>query len=399
MEKDDEVAAGGGTALVGIGATEYFRRGGAAPRTALDLAAEAVRRALDDAGLRVADLDGFAGYAGGLDIAMLAHLLGVPEVRFTAALGGGGGGSAGSVGLASMAVETGQAAVVVSVMAVQQSAYRLGRAASATAGPYAAKTDAATDFTAPYRLIGPGQKFAMVARRHMHLFGTKREHFAEVALSTRANALSRPSALMRRPLTVDDYFAGRMISDPMCLYDFCLESDGAVAVITTSLERARNLRHRPVRIVASASGGQGRYGHSVSWMNAPDDYFASSFHRSVAQRLFARAQLSPADISVAQIYDHFTPLVLMQLEDYGFCPRGEAGRFVAEGNIRWPGGSTPVNTHGGNLSEAYIMGMTHIKEAVEQLRGTAVNQVEGARTALVTGGPAAVPVSGLILAG
>ncbi|GAA1867238.1 lipid-transfer protein [Pseudonocardia ailaonensis] len=385
------------TAIVGVGATEFHRRGGAAPRTALELAAEAVRAALEDAGLAVSDLDGFAGYAGGMDIALLAHLLGVPEVRFTAALGGGGGGSAGSVGLASAAVVSGQAEVVVSVMALQQSAYRLGQANSATTGPYARKGDAATDFTAPYRMVGPGQKFAMVARRHMHLYGTDREHFAEVAMSTRANALDRPTALMRKPMTIDDYFGARMISDPLCLYDFCLESDGAVAVVTTSLDRARDLRWPPVRIVASASGGAGRYGHSVAWMNAPDDYFASSFHRTVADRLWSRAGLGPADVDVALLYDHFSPLVLMQLEDYGFCPVGESGPFVAAGHIRRDG-SIPVNTHGGNLSEAYVMGMTHIAEAVAQLRGTAVHQVDGAQVALVTGGPAAIPVSGLVLA-
>lgn len=387
-----------GTAIVGVGATEFHRRGGAAPRTVLELAAEAIRAALDDAGLAVADLDGFAGYSGGLDVAMLAHVLGVPEVRFTAALGGGGGGSAGSVGLAAAAISSGQAEVVVSVMALQQSAYRLGQAAAATTGPYAAKQDAASDFTAPYRMVGPGQKFAMVARRHMHLYGTTREHFAEIAMSTRANALSRPSALMRKPMTIDDYFGTRMVSDPLCLYDFCLESDGAVAVVVTGAQRAADLRRPPVRVLASASGGAGRYGQSVAWMNAPDEYFASSFHRTVAQRLWARAGLGPADISVALLYDHFSPLVLMQLEDYGFCPVGESGRFVAEGHIRWPTGSIPLNTHGGNLSEAYVMGMTHIKEGVEQLRGTAVNQVAGAETALVTGGPAAIPVSALVLA-
>jgi acetyl-CoA acetyltransferase len=129
----------------------------------------------------------------------------------------------------------------------------------------------------------------------------------------------------------------------------------------------------------------------------PDEIFASSGHRPVAADLYARAGLGPGDIDVAELYDHFTPMVLMQLEDYGFCPVGESGRFVADGNIRFDGGRLPVNTHGGNLSEAYILGMTHVIEAVEQLRGTATNQVRGAEVALVTGGPAPIPVSGLIL--
>jgi acetyl-CoA acetyltransferase len=109
------------------------------------------------------------------------------------------------------------------------------------------------------------------------------------------------------------------------------------------------------------------------------------------------AGMGASDVDVALLYDHFSPMVLMQLEDYGFCPIGESGPFVAEGNIRWPDGSLPVNTHGGNLSEAYIIGMTHVKEAVEQLRGTAVNQVEGAQVALATGGPASIPTSALLL--
>ena len=129
----------------------------------------------------------------------------------------------------------------------------------------------------------------------------------------------------------------------------------------------------------------------------PDDEFASSGHRPVAQRMWEMAGLGPSDVDVALLYDHFSPMVLLQLEDYGFCGIGESGPFVESGNIRWPNGSLPVNTHGGNLSEAYIIGMTHVREAVEQIRGTAVNQVEGCEVALATGGPASLPVSGLLL--
>jgi acetyl-CoA acetyltransferase len=245
--------------------------------------------------------------------------------------------------------------------------------------------------------MGPGQMFAVLAQRHMHLYGTTREHFCEVAISTRNNAIRRPTALMREPLTEEQYFGARMISDPLCLYDFCLECDGAVAVVTTSVERARDLRHPPVPVLASANGGHGRWGQAITWMGMPDDEFASSGHRPVARHLYEMAGVSPAEVDVALLYDHFSPMVIMQLEDYGFAPIGEGGPFVADGNIRWPGGSLPVNTHGGNLSEAYIIGMTHVKEAVEQMRGTAVNQVDGAEIALVTGGPASIPVSSLLL--
>jgi acetyl-CoA acetyltransferase len=231
----------------------------------------------------------------------------------------------------------------------------------------------------------------------MHLYGTKREHFAEVAISTRENARRRDTSLMRDELTLDDYFGARMISDPLCLFDFCLECDGAVAVVTTSIERARDLRHPPAVIMASTHGGAGRWGQAITWMGMPDEYFTSSGHRDVARRLWDMAGVGPEAVDVALIYDHFTPMVIMQLEDYGFCGIGEGGAFVADGNIRWPNGSLPVNTHGGNLSEAYIIGMTHVKEAVEQIRGTAVNQVAGAELALATGGPASIPTSGTLL--
>jgi acetyl-CoA acetyltransferase len=386
------------TAIVGIGATPYYPRGASAPQTNLELAGKAVLAALDDAGLAAEELDGFAYFARGLDTALLAQWLGIPQVRFTAGLTGGGGGSAGSVGLAAAAVVAGMADVVVCVISLQQIGKRFGAAFDRRpAGAYTAPSTPQTDFVAAAGMVSPGQAFALLARRHMHMYGTEREHFAEVAISTRANAVPRPSALRRTPLTRDEYFDARMISDPLCLFDYTLETDGAVAVVVTSAERARDLRHPPVHVTASAHGGAGAWGPAIAWLNMPDDIFASSGHRPVAADLYARAGLGPDDIDVAELYDHFTPMVIMQLEDYGFCPIGEGGRFVADGNIRLDGGRLPVNTHGGNLSEAYILGMTHVTEAVEQLRGTAINQVPGAQVALVTGGPAPIPVSGLIL--
>ena len=253
-------------------------------------------------------------------------------------------------------------------------------------------------FTANNGLLSPGHSFALLAQRHMHLYGTKREHFAEVCMSQRDNAIKRPTSLRTTPLTLDDYFNARMISDPLCLFDYTMESDGAVAVITVAADRAKDLRQPPVYILSSAHGGTGRWGPALfRYFQIPDDEFPSSGHRPVAKRMFEMAGVTPADVDVALLYDHFSPMVIMQLEDYGFCPIGEGGRFVADGNIRFGTGTIPVNTHGGNLSEAYIIGMTHVREAVEQIRGTAVNQVEGAEVALVTGGPASLPVSGTLL--
>jgi acetyl-CoA acetyltransferase len=293
---------------------------------------------------------------------------------------------------------SGHADCVVSVMSLQQVPDgRFGAAFAAKSGPYAVKASPESSFVTPYGAFAPGHFFSLLAQRHMHLYGTKREHFAEVAISQRINALTRPKALHKTPLTLEDYFNARMISDPLCLFDYTMESDGAVAVVTTSADRAKDLRHPPIYVMASAQGGDGRWGGGITWMGMPDDLFATAGEGAIARSLYERAGVGPPDVDVALLYDHFTPMVLMQLEDYGFCKPGESGPFVAEGNIRFDGGSIPVNTHGGNLSEAYIIGMTHVKEAVEQLRGTAINQVPDAEIALVTGGPSSIPVSGILL--
>ncbi|URM93918.1 acetyl-CoA acetyltransferase [Actinomadura madurae] len=387
------------TAVVGIGSTPYYKRGASLPQTKIEMACKAILAACEDAGLSVEDVDGFAYYSGGSDTALIAQTLGIPEVRFTGTLTGGGGGAAGSVGLAAAAITSGHANVVVSLMTLQQvTGARFGVAfASKGGGTYSRPVGPEMDFVAPHGLFAPGQMFSLLARRHMHRYGTRREAFAEVAISTRENAINRPTARFRDRITLDDYMSARMISDPLCLFDYTQENDGAVAVITTAADRARDLRKPPVYVAGAANGSAGRWGQAITWMGMPDEYFASSGHRTVARDVYARAGVAAADIDVALLYDHFTPMVVMQLEDYGFCEIGEGGPFVESGAIRWKTGSIPVNTHGGNLSEAYIIGMTHVKEAVEQLRGEAVNQVEDAELALVTGGPAPTPVSALIL--
>ena len=168
-------------------------------------------------------------------------------------------------------------------------------------------------------------------------------------------------------------------------------------MILTSAERAKDLKQRPAYVLNAEQGGRREWGRGIAWLNMPDKYFASSGHGSIAEHLYADAGITPADVDVALLYDHFSPMVVMQLEDYGFCKRGEGGAFVEDGNIRFKGGSIPVNTHGGNLSEAYAVGITHMIEGVQQIRGTAINQVKDAEIALVTGGPAALPVSGMLL--
>ena len=395
------------TAVVGIGATPYYRRGESLPQTETEMACTAILLALEDAGLTIRDLDGFTIYSSSCDPATVGSILGVPEIRFAASLTSGGGGAAGSLGLAAAAITSGQAECCVTLMTLQQAKRRLGGTQVAGGGgggggggsPYGAGgIPPSMAFTIGAGMVSPGNSFALLTRRHMARYGTKREHLAEVCISQRSNAIPRETAHQRSPLTLDEYFSARMISDPLCLYDYTMENDGAVAAVVVSAERARDLRQRPVYIMGSANGGMGRWGSAIfSYFQQPDEYFASSGHRPVARRMYEMAGVTPADVDVALLYDHFSPLVIMQLEDYGFCKVGEGGPFVAEGNIRFQGGSSPVNTHGGHLSEAYIIGMTHIREAVEQLRGVAVNQVKDAEIALVTGGPAGLPVSGTLL--
>src|SRR6266702_974667 len=378
------------TAIVGVGATPYYFRGESAPQTLYELIGKAILAAVSDAGLAITDVDGLAFYASGFEPGLITEQLGIPELHFASTVSAQGGGSAGVLDLAAMAIETGRARTVVCVGACQQSQRRYGLAlANLAADPDGIWSRAAG-------LTGPGQALALIARRHMHVYGTRREAFAEVVMSSRLNAATRPGAIRRKPLTLEEYMAAPMLADPLCRLDFCLETDGAVAFVVTAGERARDLAQRPVYIAASAHGGSRDWGRSFFWLNMPDAVFTSAGAELVARRLYAQAGIGPNDIDVALIYDHFSPLVILQLEDYGFCGKGEGGPFVESGAIRQTG-SIPVNPHGGHLSEAYVIGMTHIREAVEQLRGQAVNQIAEAQFALVTGGPAPIPMSGAIL--
>jgi len=377
-------------AVAGVGSTPYYFRGQSAPQTVFELIGKAVMAACEDAGIEVTDIDGLVFYSYGFDAALIIEQLGIPELTFCSVVGGVGGGSAGVLDLAALAVETGRAKNVVCIGACQQIDNRYG---TSLAG-LATTPQGILSLTAG--LVGPGQSLALVAQRHMHKYGTRREAFAEVVMASREYARTRPEAIRKREITLDEYFAAPMLADPLCRYDFCIESDAALAFLVTSTERARDMKQKPVNIVASAHGGKRDWGRAFFWLNMPDEVFASAGAASIAERLYGQAGVSPEDIDVALLYDHFSPLVIMQLEDYGFCKRGEGGPFVESGAIR-PGGAIPVNPHGGQLSECYVIGMTQIREAVEQLRGTAINQVPDAKLAVVTGGPAPIPMSGAIL--
>jgi acetyl-CoA acetyltransferase len=252
------------------------------------------------------------------------------------------------------------------------------------------------EFFGPYGMLTPGQIFAMMARRHMLDFGTTAEQFAHIALTCRARANANPRAQMHdRPLTLDDCLSARMIAAPLRLYDFCLETDGACAVVVTRAERAADCRQPSVliRAVAQASipDPQPRLQFPVLMRESITELPA----RSVAATLYRRAGLGPDDVDVAQVYDCFTITVLLQMEDWGFCKKGEGGPFVAGGEIDI-GGQIPINTGGGHLSEGYIHGMNHVVEGVRQVRGTSTSQVPGAEVCLITSTPLP-PGSGLLL--
>lgn len=245
----------------------------------------------------------------------------------------------------------------------------------------AAPTLVEFQYQVPYGLLTPPQQFALVARAYLHRANADSEDLARVAITQRSHARANPRAMMRDPLTREQYFTAPWIAEPLRLFDCCLETDAAVALVVTTPERAADLRQPPVLIRAAATGG----GHSLLGSDRPD--LSVSAARSMAPRLFASAGLGPGDVDVALLYDAFTPLVLMQLEDYGFCGPGEAPGLVASGATAL-GGRLPVNTHGGHLSEGYVHGLNHVVEGVLQLRGDAAErQVPNAEVALCTGQP------------
>lgn len=393
-------------AIVGIGATDYYVRGKSWPRTINDMAGEAILKACEDAGISVNQIDGIAYYSGAgagyldkFDTATLMETLGIPYVGFSATLTSGGGGCPGAIGLATAGLMNQDCTYTVTLMALQQlPQHRLGVVFGASA------PNPENSFLQPSGLVGPGHLMSVLARRHMHLYGTSPEAFKEIVQATRDNAVDRPKAIRRKPLSDEEYWNSPMLADPLRRLDFCLETDGAVAVITTTMDRAKDCRHKPAVVHGVAHGGTREWGRAFAWMGMPDPDFASAGHKFVADRIWNQTGLAARDMDVALIYDHFSSMVLMQLEDYGFCEKGEGSDYVLSGKIRYDkatgkgvNGGVPVNTHGGNLNEAYIIGMTHIVEGVEQVRGTTVNQVEDCEFALVTGGPASLPVSGLVL--
>ncbi len=381
--------------IVGIGRSRYGRRGELEGEGTFRLALQAIHDACADAGLAVTDIDGFSSYSeDGAQPSALSMALGTERTRYAGMVwGGGGAGMGGAFTNAAMAVATGVAECVVVVRSISQGEQRFGQSLAGLRG----RLPAPFGYALPFGLMSPAQMFALPARRHMAVYGTTIDHFAEVAVNARLMAAANPDARFRDPITVDDHHRSRMIADPLRLLDICMESDGAAAVLVTSAERARDLRQRPVFVTGASMAGGYRWGEgTLSGHNMPESDYPTAGQRATAEEVYRMAGVGPDDIDVAMIYDHFTPLVLMALEDFGFCPAGESGPFVADGAIRL-GGRLPVNTHGGNLAEVYLHGMTHVLEATRQLRGTACNQIDGAELALVVAGAGPNPTGSLIL--
>ncbi len=356
-------------AIAGIGWTEYSKNSGV---STLTLALRAIAAALADAGLSNRDVDGVACHRVGDSVpaVLVAQSLGVQDLRFHYDLFGGGSASAGVLGAAAMAIATGQADCVVCWRAINaRSEFRMGGTGRA------APDTPEYQYLTPHGHVTPPQHFAMYARAYLDRYGVRAEDLGRVAIRQRQRAMANPRAMMRTPLTLEDYLSSRWIVEPFRLFDCCLETDAAVALVVTSAERARDLPQVPVLISGAVYGS----GHTL-FSNHRGDW-ATSAAATMSGRLYAMAGVGPSEIDVAELYDAFTPLVLLQLEDYGFCAKGEGASMYADDRL-------PVNTHGGHLSEGYVHGLNHAVEAVSQLRwASGERQVEGAQVALSTGQP------------
>ena len=383
---------GGQAAIVGIGATEFSKESG---RSELSLACESVTAAIEDAGLEPSDVDGMVTFTMENNPEIeVARNVGIGSLRHFSRVHYGGGAACGTVALAAMAVATGAADVVVCYRAFnERSGRRFGSGVQDL--PNAATSErAAYSWTSPYGLLTPASWVAMVARRYMHEYGVTSEDFGRVAVVDRKHAATNPAAWFHeQPITLEEHQASRWIVDPLHLLDCCQESDGGQALVVTTAERARDLRQPPVIVSAAAQGAGADQWNMTSFYR--DDIAQLPEMAVVVGELWESSGLGPADVQTAILYDHFTPYVLMQLEEFGFCGRGEAAGFIKDGRIE-VGGQLPLNTHGGQLGEAYIHGMNGIAEAVRQVRGTSVNQVADVEHVLVTAGTG-VPTSGLIL--
>lgn len=369
-------------AIVGIGETDYFVNSGRDP---LSLALEAIKKAIEDSGLSVKDIDGIVRYTidSSASVEIIAANLGLPDVSYWGETYLGGGSGCASVAHAALAVAGGMADCIVCYRAFTPFDFTEG--ARHNASTLWARAAGASAFLRPFGWSAMIDNYAMVCQRHMYEYGTTSRQLGSIAVAGRKHASMNPRAIRQTPITIEDHQNSPMISDPLRELDcFVSPNDGACAVIVTSAERAKDLKQHPAYIAAAsqALGPEPPLWWEFKGFRPIITEWESKY---AAQKLFNMAAITPEDIDVAEVYDCYTITALIQLEDYGFCKKGEGGPFVEGGNIEL-GGKLPVNTHGGHLGEAYIHGFTHILEGVRQVRGTSTAQVKDAELVLVTGG-------------
>jgi acetyl-CoA acetyltransferase len=364
-------------AIVGTGKSRLGQVG----LNSLALLEEAIKQALDEAGLTARDVDGLV-VRGPDDVyshhQVMAQRLGI-DVNFSTSLDNGGASQILAIILAIMAIEAGLATTVVCGYGRDSWTRTHSNEKSRMQGNLVPESQRAREHGPEFGHFGAVSHHAFGARRHMFEYGTTREDFAQIATAFREHALRNPEAVMKKPMTLDDYMRARLIVDPFGLYDCSLNSDGAGAVVVTSTERARSLRQKPVLVKGFATHNNTR-GFIV------DDHMLVTGAKKSGERAYSMAGLGPQDVDTAQIYDCFTYMVLTQLEDYGFCKKGEGGAFVRSGALRMSG-VLPTNTSGGQLSEAHVEGMLQIVEGARQLQGIYApdRQVADAEIALISG--------------
>jgi acetyl-CoA acetyltransferase len=382
VDRDGAVSSGlaDSTAVVGVGQTEFSK---AAGRSETQLASEAIVAALQDAGISVAEVDGLVSYTiDPVEETELVRGLGILEIGFSSRVPYGGGGSQGVVLHAAAAIASGAAEVVVAYRAIKaRSGARFGRASVGSSPTSSHSGTTAMQWCSPFGVLTPAAWMSLNATRYMHAYDVTSEDFGRAVVQFREYAATNPNAhFYGKPITLEDHQSSRWIAEPsMRLFDCCQETDGAVALVMTSAERARDLEH-PVLVAAAA--GAGLFEEEVASNHYQPDLAVMSGTVTLAARLFDGFGIDRSDIDVAMIYDAFSPMFLMQLEGLGFCDYGEAKDFIADGNLGLSG-SLPSNTNGGLIGEGYIHGLNLTAEAVRQLRGTSVNQVENAAMALV----------------
>ncbi len=368
----------GEVAIVGIGETAYTKASG---RTARDIGAEAAERAIADAGLEPSDIDGltYSGTFADFGPAEFHEHFGTNHDLWSSPWGGGMAWAATAPYLAARAIREGRARHVLNVFPVAWATQR----SSMTGGPGEVHAAQALkqNLEVPFGFFPQPVYFATIMRRHMIEFGTTREQFGAVATTLRRHANLNPSAVFHdKTLTIDQYLDAPMLADPLCLFDSCPISDGGGAYVTTSLERARDLPHRPAVV---AGVGEGYSGTGTHW--SQQRAFTSTPQVFSAPGAFAMAGVTPDDVDVLTCYDPFTVVSLMQIEDMGFCAKGEAGALAASGALHFDSGRLPYNPHGGLLSHAYVLGIAHVVECVRQLRGVAAAQVDDVEVAVYGG--------------